>query len=122
MNRTALLALLLLGLLAGAWLHGRSTGADSVQARWDADKLAQERAQQAQEAAQRRRAHEASSIYQAQAGKRAKAQESLRADLAASLAIPACPKESDHALSLADLPIPAAAIDRLQRAGADSPD
>lgn len=121
MNRTALLALLLLGLLAGVWWHGRSTGADSVQARWDADTLARERAQQAQEAAQRRRAHEASSAYQDQAGKRSRANESLRADLDAALNTPACPKEAPHALVLADLPVPAAALDRLRRAGADDP-
>lgn len=109
-------------LLVGIWFHGRSTGADSVQARWDADTVARERAQQAQEAAQRRRAHDASSSYQAQAGKRAKAQESLRADLNTALNTPACPKEAPHDLSLADLPIPGHALDRLRTAGADAPD
>ncbi len=109
-------------LLAGVWWHGRSTGADSVQARWDADTVARERAQQAQEAAQRRRAHDASSSYQAQAGKRAKAVQSLRADLNAALETIACPKDAPNELSLADLPLPAAALDRLRRAGADDPD
>lgn len=114
--------LAILALLAGVWWHGRSTGADSVQARWDADTVARERAQQAQEAAQRRRAHEASSSYQAQAGIRAKAQESLRADLNTALNTPACPKEAPHELSLADLPVPGPALDRLRTAGADAPD
>jgi hypothetical protein len=109
-------------LIAGTWWHGRSTGADTVQARWDADTVARERAQQAQEAAQRRRAHDASSSYQAQAGKRAKAQESLRADMQTALNTPACPEEAPHALVLADLPIPGPALDRLRTAGADAPD
>ena len=42
--------LAILALLAGVWWHGRSTGADAVQARWDADALAQERAAQAHHA------------------------------------------------------------------------
>ena len=113
--------LAILALLAGVWWHGRSTGADSVQARWDADALAQERAAQAQEAAQRRRAHDASAQYQAGAAKRAKAQQSLRADLEAALAIPACPKE-DPDVTLADLVVPAASLARLRVAGADPAD
>lgn len=111
--------LAILALLAGVWWHGRSTGADSVQARWDADALAQERAAAAQEAAQRRRAHQASTDYQAGAAKRAQAGQSLRADLDAALSTPACPKEAAHA-TLADVVVPAAAIDRLRRAGADA--
>lgn len=111
--------LAILALLAGVWWHGRSTGADSVQARWDADALAQERAAQAQEAAQRRRAHDASAQYQAGAAKRAQAQQSLRADLEAALSTHACPKEATD-VSLADLVVPGPALDRLRRAGADA--
>ena len=113
--------LAILALLAGVWWHGRSTGADSVQARWDADALAQERAAAAQEAAQRRRAHDASAQYQADAAKRAQAQQSLRADLEAALSVPACPKEATD-VSLADLVVPGPALDRLRRAGADAAD
>jgi hypothetical protein len=108
-------------LIAGTWWHGRSTGADTVQARWDADTVARERAQQAQEAAQRRRAHDASAQYQAGAAKRAQAQQSLRADLEAALSTPACPKEATD-VSLADLVVPAASLARLRVAGADPAD
>lgn len=106
----------------GAWLHGRSTGADGVQARWDAAEVQRERAIQAQEAQQRRRASAASTSYQTGAAARAKAQHSLRDDITAALSIPACPQEAPDALQLADLPVPAAALDRLRRAGADSSD
>jgi hypothetical protein len=108
-------------LIAGTWWHGRSTGADTVQARWDADTVARERAQQAQEAAQRRRAHDASAQYQAGAAKRAQAQQSLRADLEAALSTPACPKEATD-VSLADLVVPAASLARVRVAGADPAD
>lgn len=115
--------LLILALLAGVWWHGRSSGADAVQARWDADTIATERAQQAQEAAQRRRATAASADYQAKAARRAASNDSIRADLGASLAVTACPKEPNHEpMQLADLPIPGAALDRLRRAGADAID
>ncbi len=113
--------LAVLALLAGVWVHGRTNGAQSVQARWDADALAQERAAQAQEAAQRRRAHKASTDYQAGAAKRAQAQQTLRADIDAALSTPACHKESAD-VSLADLVVPMPAIDRLRRAGSDSQD
>ena len=113
--------LAVLALLAGVWWHGRSTGADSVQARWDADTIAQERAAQAQEAAQRRRAHDASAGYQAGAAKRAQARQTLRADLDAALSTPACPKEAAD-VPLADLVVPAAALARLRVAGADADD
>ena len=113
--------LAVLALLAGVWWHGRSTGAESVQARWDADALAQERAAQAQEAAQRRRAHQASTDYQTGVAKRAQAQQTLRADLDAALSATACPKEAAD-VSLADLVVPLPALDRLRRAGADPAD
>ena len=113
--------LAVLALLAGVWWHGRSTGADAVQARWDADTIAQERAAQAQEAAQRRRAHVASTAYQAGAAKRTKAQQTLRPDLDAALSAPACPKEAAD-VPLADLVVPAAALARLRVAGADADD
>ena len=113
----------ILALLAGVWWHGRSSGANAVQARWDADTIATERAQQAQEAAQRRRATAASTDYQAKAARRAASNDSIRADLGASLSVTACPKEANHVpLQLADLPIPGAALDRLRRAGADAID
>ncbi len=103
-------------LLAGTWWHGNRTGAAGVQADWDAAELQRERAVQAQEAAQRRQAHSAGERYEAQRAALIANATQARAELLQALQRPICPAEDRHAPQLADLPIPAAAVQRLRAA------
>lgn len=108
-------------LLAVAWVHGQRTGAARVRADWQADTLARERASAAAEAAQRRQAHAAGERYEAQRAALQAQATQARAALRDALQRPICPAAAgdSHAPTLADLPIPAAAVERLRHAGAD---
>jgi hypothetical protein len=106
-----------LALVAGVWLHGRHVGAGGVQADWDAAELQRERAIQAQEASQRRQAAAAGERYEAQRAALHANATQARAALLEALQRPACATQEDaHARTLADLPVPAAAVQRLRDA------
>jgi hypothetical protein len=109
-------ALLVLALLAGTWWHGRRTGAAQVQAEWTADTLQRERLVQLAEAQQRRRSHAAGVGYEAQRAANTQRLATARPELRQALQQPACPPGAPNAPTLADLPIPAAAVDRLRHA------
>lgn len=111
--------LALAGIVGLIWAHGRHSGSSVTQARWDAAELQRERAIQMQEAQQRRQAQNAGMAYEQERIRlRALANSNAeRQALLDTLQQPACPATGDdHAPQLADLPIPAAAVDRLRRA------
>lgn len=104
-------------LLAGCWWHGHRTGAAGVQAEWTAADVARERATQIHEAQQRRTAHAAGERYEAQRAAIAAQATQARAALRNALSAPICPAAEDsHAPTLADLAVPAAAVQRLRDA------
>lgn len=115
MNPLAIKFAALAVLIACIWFHGRHMGAKGVQADWDAAELARERQIQIHEAQARRRAADASGRFEGQRARINQALPAIRDGLRQDLQVPACQKDSNE--SLADLPIPAAAVDRLRNAG-----
>ena len=109
--------LALLALVAGASYAGHHVGAKGVRAEWDAQRLADRDAADAQAETNRLSSRSASARYVATAQRiRARlepARQALRRDLQAPITCPA--PGASHA-ALADLPIPAAALQRLRDA------
>ena len=115
MNTLAIKFAALAVLIAGIWFHGHHMGAKGVQADWDAAELDRERQIQIHEAQARRRAADASGGFERQRARITQALPAIREGLRQDLQAPACQKDAHE--SLADLPIPAAAVDRLRNAG-----
>lgn len=109
--------LIALGLLAGVWLYGRHVGALEVRAEWQAEKDADREAAEALREANRLRAMAASRDFEASRQRLVAQAEAARSALRRDLQVPvACSTGDAHALKLADLPIPAAAVGRLRDA------
>lgn len=115
-------AWLLLALVVGAWFHGHHVGADGVTADWAASDREREAAAIAAARDNTQRAHAAATDYEAAKARGAAALASTRAELRNALQRPICPpgghEETDDAPTIADLPVPADAVDRLRRAAA----
>ena len=110
-----------LAILAGAWLHGRHIGAAGVTADWDAQKGADQRAAESIAARDRLQASMASASYQAQRAEIAGRAGSQTPEARYALHATICPAAGAFSkpLELGDVPVPAAQLDRLRRAGAD---
>jgi len=113
--------LALTALLGGIWFHGHHAGVASVQAKWDAQVVADKEAEEARAESNRLRSSAAATTYETQ-----------RAAITARLTKPApeaayalhatiCPPSGalGKPLELGDVPIPAVWLDRLRDAGAD---
>lgn len=115
--------LALAGVVCGIWVHGRHAGSSSVQADWDASELKRERATLAQEASQRRQAYTAAERYEAQRSMLQANATQARVELLQALQRPICQPGEANAPQLADLAVPAAAVQRLRdAAGPRNPD
>lgn len=102
--------------LAGA--GGYRLGADRVQGRWDAAELQRTRDEGLARARQVDRSIEASTAHEAERRRLALALRGARNDLNAAMQQPiTCPK--GEPIPLARVPVPAAVVDGLRRAGAD---
>jgi hypothetical protein len=114
-------AVVLVGVLASVGWLGYSRGAADVTAAWTAEKLAAERLAEAVATQHRAKANEAAMAYEStRAALQAQATQA-RAALKNALQRPVCPNgDVNAALSLADLPVPADALQRLRDAGAAS--
>lgn len=100
----------LLAVLAGLWLYGRHTGAQ-------AERQAQAEAAEAQRESNRLRARVAETGYEAQRAALARRATTPSPEASNALTAPIC--QPGAPLQLGDVPVPAAVLDRLRRAGAD---
>lgn len=111
----------IVGAVAWAAHHERQIGAANVQSKWDAQKLIDEQAAEAQRESQRLRAQAAASTYEAQRAAIAARLTKPSPEVANALHAPICPPQPGvpGRLELGDVPIPAAVLQRLRDAGAD---
>jgi hypothetical protein len=110
-----------LGAVAWAAHHERQLGAASVQADWDAERLASQQAAEAQAEQQRLRAQAAASDYEAKRAEFARRAATPSPESSYALHATICPPPGplSKPLELGDVPVPAAVLGRLRDAGAD---
>ena len=122
MSRLGWQLLGLLLLVALVWAHGWTKGKANVQRDWDAANVKAERKAQEAAAAQRSQANAAAQEFEAQRARLAGELARTRGALSVALRAPlSCnPMEDGRAPTIADVPVPAAAVDRL-RAAATGP-
>jgi hypothetical protein len=110
-----------LALLAGVWLHGRSTGAASVRAESQAQQLADREAADAARESDRLRARAADADYQARRAAAARRAVTPSPESVYALHATICPPAGPlgRPLELGDVPVPRAWLNRLRDAGAD---
>lgn len=117
MNAAAVRLGAALAVLVAVWWHGHHVGTQGIQAKWDAQKLADQQAAETQRETERLRAQSASRDFEAKRMSLRAQAEAARAGLRRDLQQPFhCPEGGDHVQTLADLPVPAAAVDRLRSA------
>lgn len=110
--------LILAAVQAAAFALAWRLGAGRVQGQWDAAELQRERAIATLGAQEARRQHQTAAEYAAQAQKIRAAAAQTSAEVRYELQRPiSCP--AGGTVPLADLPVPAAVLDQLRRAGAD---
>lgn len=119
--RLILPALAVLALLGGAWFHGRSSGADAVQANWDAERVAQAAAAEAARESNRLRGQAAATTYETQRAAFARRATPRTPEARYALTATICPPAGAFGkpLELGDVPIPGTELQRLRDAGAD---
>lgn len=110
-------------LLAVVWAHGMTKGKAWVRADWNAANVAAERAAQAAAQAQRDQANAAATEFEAKRARLAGELHRTRGALSVALRTPlSCTPTGDgHAPTIADVPVPAAAVDRLRAAATGTP-
>lgn len=110
-----------LALLAGVWFHGRSSGADSVQARWDQQVREDKEAADSARESDRLRARTADADYQGSKAAAARRAATPSPESVYALRSTICPPPGalGKPLELGDVPIPGVWLERLRSAGAD---
>jgi hypothetical protein len=103
-------------LLAVVWAHGMTKGKAWVQADWDKATVAAERAAQAAAQAQRDQANAAAKDFETKRTRLATELQRTRGALSVALrtSLSCEPTGDGHVPTLADVPVPAAAVDRLR--------
>lgn len=103
-------------LVGVVWGHGLTKGKAWVQADWDAANVAAERAAQAAAQAQRDQANAAATDFETKRARLATELHRARGALSVALRTPlsCAPTGDGHAPTIADVPVPAAAVDRLR--------
>ncbi|MCE2658286.1 MAG: hypothetical protein LW854_08560 [Rubrivivax sp.] len=108
-------------LAGGAWLHGRSVGASAVRLEWAEANAVQAEAARLQAQQRARDSQAAAAEYEAgRAAIRAQL-EQARVGLRDALSVPACPAGGGDAVQLADVLVPAGAVDRLRQSAGAKP-
>ncbi|KQY83642.1 hypothetical protein [Pelomonas sp. Root1444] len=110
-----------LALLAGVWFHGDRTGAAGVRAEWDAQRLAEQQAAEAQAEQQRLRARAAATDYETKRAALLRRLTQPSPESVYALHATICPPAGalGKPLELGDVPVPGVWLDRLRNAGAD---
>lgn len=108
-------------LLAGVWFHGRSSGADRVQAKWDQQVREDKDAADAARESDRLRARTLDAEYQANRAAAARRLADPSPESVYALKATICPPPGalGKPLELGDVPIPGVWLERLRSAGAN---
>jgi len=121
MQSLAIRLIIAAAVLASALFAGWRLGDHLVRGEWAAANLAAERAEAERRDKNRDRAVVNAAAFEAQRQKITANQAEVSNDLRKSLAAASCPVGA-ASTPLADLPVPAAVVDSLRRAGADPTD
>lgn len=106
-------------LLAVVWAHGMTKGKAWVQADWNAANVAAERAAQAAADQNRKTALDASRQFESTKRRLVAENERTRSALSVALRTPISCDDKGAPYALADLPVPAAVVDRLRDSATD---
>lgn len=108
-----------LALLALVWFHGMTKGKEWTQAEWDAANVAAERQAQQQAEQNRKTALDAAARFESTRQRLSAENRRARDALSVALRAPISCDDKGAPYALADLPVPAAVVDRLRQSAND---